>query len=269
MPQLTRYTPSLFSNSSTAAASVGVFGSLAASSPATSTNPNTIQSLSAWSDGWPAAVVGTNQPALEDMNGLFYWLSYYINYGMQVGVPEYDSGTTYYKNALVNNMQNTSIPYGIYVSQVDNNIYPLVASGGGVNTAYWLPFAQTLSGPNLCKAWVNFDGTTNSGGNCTILGSSPSISSVTYVSTGVYQINFVSGAFTSAAYAWSGSAGGQNGVTYNNNPGGDNNVITGSAPGITAVKTTSTLQICCWEPYGGSHPALENSGSISVIIFGN
>jgi len=265
MPQLTRYTPSLFSNSSTAAASVGVFGSLAASSPATSTNPNTIQSLSAWSGGWPAAVVGTNQPALEDMNGLFYWLSYYINYGMQVGVPEYDSGTTYYKNALVNNMQNTSIPYGIYVSQVDNNIYPLVASGGGVNTAYWLPFAQTLSGPNLCKAWVNFDGSTSA---CTILGSSPSISSVTYIATGVYQINFVPGTFTSAAYAWSGSAGTQNGLGYSS---GDNNVITGGTIGYTGVKTTTSLQVFCWESYGGgtNNQRLENSSCISVIVFGN
>lgn len=266
MTQLTRYSPALFSNSSTAAASVGVFGSLAASAPATSTNPNTIQSLPAWSGGWPAAVVGTNQPALEDMNGLFYWLSYYINYTMQVGVPEYDSGTTYYRNALVNNMQTTSIPYGIYVSQVDNNIYPLVATGGGINTAYWLPLVQTLSGPNLCKAWVNFDGTTNSGGNCTILGSSSSISSVQYIAQGVYQINFVSGTFANNNYAWSGSAGSQNGLGYSL---GDNNVITGGTNGYTGVKTTTSLQVFCWESYGGSHPSLENSSSISVIAFGN
>lgn len=40
-----------------------------------------------------------------------------------------------------------------------------------------------------CRAWVNFDGTTNVGGNCTIRASG-NVSSVTDVGTGSYRINF-------------------------------------------------------------------------------
>jgi hypothetical protein len=40
-----------------------------------------------------------------------------------------------------------------------------------------------------CKAWVNFDGTTNTGGNCTIRASG-NVSSVTDNGTANYTINF-------------------------------------------------------------------------------
>jgi len=39
------------------------------------------------------------------------------------------------------------------------------------------------------KAWVNFDGTTNTGGTCTIRASG-NVTSVTDIATGIYIVNF-------------------------------------------------------------------------------
>jgi hypothetical protein len=55
-----------------------------------------------------------------------------------------------------------------------------------------------------CKAWVNFDGTTNTGGSCTIRASG-NVSSVADNGAGDYTINFTN-AMTDANYAVSGSA---------------------------------------------------------------
>jgi hypothetical protein len=63
--------------------------------------------------------------------------------------------------------------------------------------------AASVSGSNLqfnsgygsvataygCRAWVNFDGTTNTGGFCTIRGSA-NVSSITDNGTGNYTVNF-------------------------------------------------------------------------------
>jgi len=53
------------------------------------------------------------------------------------------------------------------------------------------------------RAWVNFDGTTNSGGNCTIRDSG-NVSSVADNGTGDYTVNFTS-AMPDTNYAISGS----------------------------------------------------------------
>ena len=50
-----------------------------------------------------------------------------------------------------------------------------------------------------CKAWVNFDGTTNTGGSCTIRASG-NVTSVTDSSTGIYVVNFAT-AMTDANYS--------------------------------------------------------------------
>lgn len=64
------------------------------------------------------------------------------------------------------------------------------------------------------RAWVNFDGTTNTGGNCTIRGSA-NVSSVADNGTGDYTINFTS-AMPDANYALVGNAGlgSPNGTQY-------------------------------------------------------
>ncbi len=50
-----------------------------------------------------------------------------------------------------------------------------------------------------CKAWVNFDGTTNTGGSCTIRASG-NVTSVTDNGTGDYTINFTT-AMTDVNYS--------------------------------------------------------------------
>jgi hypothetical protein len=55
-----------------------------------------------------------------------------------------------------------------------------------------------------CKAWVNFDGTTNTAGNCTIRGQH-NVSSVADNGSGDYTINFTT-AITDANYSVVGMA---------------------------------------------------------------
>ena len=102
MPKLQRKSAKLFAKNATAAAGgIAQFGSLAAGAPVYSTDPDTIQALSQYDDGWSAAVLGTKSPALEDRNALDYLLSYQQAYIMQHGVPEWLDTETYYENSYV------------------------------------------------------------------------------------------------------------------------------------------------------------------------
>ena len=57
MPKLQRKSAKLFAKNATAAAGgIAQFGSLAAGAPVYSTDPDTIQALSQYDDGWSAAV---------------------------------------------------------------------------------------------------------------------------------------------------------------------------------------------------------------------
>ena len=219
---------------------IGQFGS-ATSTPAYTTNPSTIQG-SAYSGGWSSAVIGTNQPCIEDMNSLFYLFSYFITYLSQRGIAEWDSsGNTYYGlNAVVNNSNAANGPVGIYVSQAGSSSNN---TGLLTNPSAWLPLGNTITCSNICKAWVTFDGVNLTGGNPTILQQSASIAS------------------------FSGSAGTRDGYTA---VAGDNNVITGGVSNNQGIRSTSQLQVYCWEPNRGSGAGqLEDSTCVSVMIFGN
>ena len=61
---------------------------------------------------------------------------------------------------------------------------------------------QNLSG--VAKAWVNFDGTTNSSGTCDMRDSF-NVTSVTDNGTGDYTVNFASGVLANANYCITGS----------------------------------------------------------------
>lgn len=103
--------------STASAGQIGVFGSLAATGTGTtSTDPAIIQGLTPWIAGWYSAVVAGNSPAIQDVNGAFFVLSYMICYLMQAGVPEWDSGTTYYTGSIVNSGGL------LYVSLTDANL---------------------------------------------------------------------------------------------------------------------------------------------------
>lgn len=108
---------------------MGVFGSLAAGSAATTTNVETMQSLSQWLDGWYSAIVGLANPALEDWNAFCFVIAYMIFYNFEMGVSEWDSATTYYTGSLINNGSGR-----IYRSLQDTNLNHAIT-----DTAWWSP----------------------------------------------------------------------------------------------------------------------------------
>lgn len=117
--RLARITQQLF-GSTAGTNQIAQFGSLAAGSPqrfsGTSVNPATVQSLGNFLQGWFGASVGSNSPAEEDMNALFYLCFYQIYYMLQLGIPEWDSGTTYFNGSIVQNGSGI-----IYMSLIDDN----------------------------------------------------------------------------------------------------------------------------------------------------
>lgn len=115
MPAATRIKALKFA-SAAGADEIGVFGSLAAGSPATSTNPDTVQDTAEWLAGWYDAVVGGNSPAIEDMNAVFYVLAYQIFYLMEQGIPEWNAETTYFQGSIVKGAG------ALYVSVTDDNL---------------------------------------------------------------------------------------------------------------------------------------------------
>ncbi len=124
MSKITRATSLLF-GSNAGANQIAQFGSLAAASPNFTTSPATIQALSNYLTGWFAAVIGANSPAIEDMNALCYLFSYQLSYMLQTGVPEWDSGTTYYQGSIVTDTAGGGL---MYASLTNNNLNNAVTS---------------------------------------------------------------------------------------------------------------------------------------------
>ncbi len=116
MAKITRATQSIF-GSSAVSGQIKQFGSLAAGAPLTTVNPETIQALSNYLGGWFSGVLGSNSPAIEDMNALCYLFAYQLAYILQAGVPEWDDGTTYYIGSFASDGIG-----GIYRSLTDTNI---------------------------------------------------------------------------------------------------------------------------------------------------
>lgn len=95
------------------------FGSKVQSgTPNYTVDPDVIQSLSAWVDGWfPAIDSGTKAPYIQDMNGFCLVVAYQIAYILQQGVPEWNAGTTYFQDSVV---QANGGQW--YSSLIDNNV---------------------------------------------------------------------------------------------------------------------------------------------------
>lgn len=115
MSNLTRAYQRIFA-SSAGGSQIGEFGSLAAGSAVTTTDPEAAQSLSNWLGGWFSAILGPNAPAIEDMNAVCFVLSYQIAYLLQKGVPQWNALTTYYIGDIVN------VAGVLYVSLTNANL---------------------------------------------------------------------------------------------------------------------------------------------------
>lgn len=112
----------------------GQFGSRAAGSPLPTKDPATIQALTAFlQNGWLDAInAGNKAPFLEDMNGLFYLLFYQMCYQFQEGIPEWNSGTTYYVGSIVKK-PGTTEQYGSLTDGNLNNALPNQTANGNWN----------------------------------------------------------------------------------------------------------------------------------------
>jgi len=152
MPALARRFKKIFAKDS---ANNGVFGSAAALAPATSTNPETIESLAAFSTGWEDATEGgLRLPTLEDMQGLKYDTDYHLAYIYENGMQVYNSLTTYYTNNLVREDATGKI----WKSLVDNNTGNALVEGanwtllGDISTA--IPATTLTRGTSLLPKQV-------------------------------------------------------------------------------------------------------------------
>lgn len=117
MPRLTRKNIKVFAGSAT---NNGVFGSLQANNPTTTSDVEQLQSLSAWEQGWNSATETSEElPPLEEIQGVEYVTTYQQAYLMQEGVPEWSSSVTYYVGSVVKEV--TSTGFRIYNSLTDNN----------------------------------------------------------------------------------------------------------------------------------------------------
>lgn len=115
MTRLKRITNKIFGNTASTTGSpdtgaeIGQFGSAKAGTYNATADVETIQALPAYEQGWIGAVIPDQQyPTLPEMTGVNKVLSYQTGYLMQEGIPEWDSGTTYYKNSIVKSSKVTT-----------------------------------------------------------------------------------------------------------------------------------------------------------------
>ncbi len=138
MTKYTRLTGKVFGSSATATGDdpeIGQFGSALAGTYNGTTDIATIQKLPAWQKGFIGCVTPTTQfPPLPEMTGFGKVLSHQICYLLQQGVPEYDSGTTYY-------IGNWCAYNGkLYISKTDENLNNLPT-----DTTNWEQFTGGFS----------------------------------------------------------------------------------------------------------------------------
>ena len=251
--RLTRFYHKIFANNAltTPTGVTGVFGSgksdgSVTGGPQYTADLLSIQGLGAWAQGWEGAINNlTKTPAMQDMNSVFFALSYQIAYLLQAGIPEWNASTTYHQ------YQFCTTSGRIYFSKQNTNLNHATSE-----SSWWQEYG--LGGPSAVKAWVNFKGDGGAGA-CTV-NDSYNISGVNKDSTGVYTITFLT-AMANGNYAWSGNVGGNDGKLP---AAGDDNHICGMYKGNLTKKTATTLQVSCYDRGDGS---TQDGSNISVIVF--
>lgn len=174
--------------------SFGQFGSKEAGTPQTTQNVAIIQQLAAWTQGWQDAVVAGNKAAyLEDMNGWCFVHSYQLAYVLQSGIPEWDSGTTYYTNSVVqaNNGQWFS-------SLVDNNLNNAPPVSSSNSFWFWANSPQVPPGTEIAfmgrtapAGYLSEDGSAISRATYSALFAAITISTFGTLSIGLPQITAI------------------------------------------------------------------------------
>lgn len=123
---------------------IGQFGSAKNGSPTRTGDIEQIQALSAWGEGWNAAVIGERDyPALEEMTGVQKVFSQQLAYYFQKGFPEWDAATTYFKNVSFCQLDGI-----VYQSLTDNNLGNN-PSTDSANWTKWNPAGGTFANTDL------------------------------------------------------------------------------------------------------------------------
>lgn len=116
-----------FGTTANQASEIGQFGSYA--SPDFSGDVGTMQSGTSWSRGWFGAVLNNNRQFIQDANAVDFVFGYMLAYIFQQGIPEWDSGTTYYLNSIC------QIAGQIFISLIDSNLN----NNPGTSPTDWQP----------------------------------------------------------------------------------------------------------------------------------
>ena len=125
------------------------------------------------------------------------------------------------------------------------------ASGGNSSTPEQIEQGRA-------KAWVHFDGTTNTGGSCDIY-DSYNVSSVTDNGTGDYTVNFTGGVLSNANYCVTGS------ISWGTNQSRNIlNVATQYNTSYTAA-TTTAIRL---ESVNYGNGSAYDANSCSIAVFG-
>ncbi|MBE7084221.1 MAG: hypothetical protein E7373_06460 [Clostridiales bacterium] len=144
-----RFTPKLFGETALATGSdpqISQFGSALAGTFLGTTDPATIQALSAWSSGFIGAVTPSEQfPPLPETTGVLKVFSYLINMLYQQGVPVWDSGTDYYTNNFCSRNGK------IYFSNTDNN----QGNDPLTDTTNWSDYVTSVISSSIDGQWVS------------------------------------------------------------------------------------------------------------------
>jgi hypothetical protein len=169
MSQLARKLQKIFGGLLAANGNIAEFGSLKAGVVGYSLDPDDIQTA-AYLNGWADAVINNDAPPLEDMNALFYLLSYQLAYIFQAGIPEWDATTTYYPGSVV--MDTSAGATGTQVYLAITNASPNLNQKPHDAPTYWIPFIQNgtkdLTGPTVtvdAQIAMSFNVAAGAGGN--------------------------------------------------------------------------------------------------------
>lgn len=154
MAKITRKAAKIFGSIAGTNQIASPFGSLAAGTPmrtnGAGADPDVIQSLANYTEGWFNAVLGANSPAIEDMNSLCFLFAYQIAYLLQEGVAEWNSATAYFIGSIANDGTGK-----LYSSIQDNNTnhaltdgawWTALGGGGISNGIILVNSSTTLSG---------------------------------------------------------------------------------------------------------------------------
>lgn len=108
------------------------FGSKKAGAISYSADPDTIQALAAFGQGFASSLINSGPPAIQEIDALFNMLTRQIRYLDQMSIPEWDAATTYYVGSLVQSGGD------LYISMVIDNLNFAVT-----NTDKWMLYKSS------------------------------------------------------------------------------------------------------------------------------